>query len=390
MRIVLAGGAERRIDEHRDQGASTHVRSALVGNRRRLCRPSIWQSYPPDRWEARAPPLPPSFPVRPKRAGRASARERGDRSVRTGTPNRSSWSWRLIRSVWTWLLADPFSGQPGSRRYSPTFNGGRDIDHSREIEDGVGDVLCRGLIRDGHVRRGPRDSVHRTTGTTRDAWASSTTSNLLGIPLLPSCAERNSTRRLEAPGVEHFTQPRSFALHRFPRATTRFEFWTVGSVWATDGQASPHDRFRLTHGAWGDNELDILTTAEGDVAHVAWNGPSGPNGGWYNGYESITGALGSNSPSGTPAIASWGPNRLDAFVIDRNNNLMHAWWDGNWHGDWENPFATDAVGDPVVISRNPGQVEVFYRTHSGSLSHFFYNGSSWLSQPGILPVGSIQ
>lgn len=141
--------------------------------------------------------------------------------------------------------------------------------------------------------------------------------------------------------------------------------------------------------SWGSSQLDILTTAETDVAHLGSNG-SGPNNGWYNGYDSVTGALGSNSPSGTPAIVSWGPNRLDAFMIDRSNKLTHAYWDGSWHPAPLNPMATDAVGDPVVISRNSGQIDLFYRTYSGSLTHFFRNGRTWLSQTGLVPNGSIQ
>jgi hypothetical protein len=137
--------------------------------------------------------------------------------------------------------------------------------------------------------------------------------------------------------------------------------------------------------SWGSDELDILSTAEVDVGHLGWNTTSGV---WTGGFESLTGVLGSNAPSGTPAIVSWGPNRLDAFMIDRQNRLMHAYYDGSWHPDVTQPFATDAVGDPVAISRYQGQVEVFYRTTTGSLSHKAYAGGSWSTQNIPTALGS--
>lgn len=137
--------------------------------------------------------------------------------------------------------------------------------------------------------------------------------------------------------------------------------------------------------SWGSDELDFVATAESDVAHGRWTASGG-----YSGYQSIASVLGgSNSPSGTPSIVSWGPNRLDAFMIDRASKLMHAYWDGSWHPDIYNPFASDAVGDPVTISRGSGRVEVFYRTTNGSLSHFIFNAAGWSYQGYVLPANSI-
>jgi hypothetical protein len=30
-----------------------------------------------------------------------------------------------------------------------------------------------------------------------------------------------------------------------------------------------------------------------------------------------------------PRLASWGPDRLDVFVLGTNSALYHKWWDGS-------------------------------------------------------------
>jgi hypothetical protein len=132
--------------------------------------------------------------------------------------------------------------------------------------------------------------------------------------------------------------------------------------------------------------LDVLETTALDTEEVYWGSSWIAEG-------SLSSALGTNQPSGSPAIASWGSNREDAFVIDRQNRLLHAYFNvgsGSWRSDPANPIATDAVGDPVAVSRSSGKVEVFYRTFTGSLTHGLYNGASWTWQSNILFSNSIQ
>lgn len=133
--------------------------------------------------------------------------------------------------------------------------------------------------------------------------------------------------------------------------------------------------------SWGINRLDIIAGGDASVGHKAYIGGSG--------WTSWDGAVIGTSPSGSPAAVSWAENRIDTFLIDRNNGLQHMYYDGAWHPDVGNPMATDAVGDPVVVSRGPGQLDVFYRTAHGSLSHLnFYHG--WSVQADILVQDAIQ
>jgi hypothetical protein len=119
------------------------------------------------------------------------------------------------------------------------------------------------------------------------------------------------------------------------------------------------------------NRLDIFTTTETAVAHRAWAGS------WASNYD-VRPELGS-APSGSPALVSWGSGNslnVHAFAITRQHQLLHVYWANNtWVNDYLNPMATDAVGDPIVMSQGIGLLDVFYRTTSGTLTHLIFNGS---------------
>jgi len=133
--------------------------------------------------------------------------------------------------------------------------------------------------------------------------------------------------------------------------------------------------------AWDGNTLDIFPTYESGVAHRHFSGTWAPD-------FDVRGELGSQ-PAGTVSAVSWGSNRIDVFMVDRFWNLRHEYWDGNWHMDVRDPMATDAAGDPIVVSPGANYLDVLYRTVQGSLTRMNYN-NGWITQPAILPAGSIQ
>jgi hypothetical protein len=135
--------------------------------------------------------------------------------------------------------------------------------------------------------------------------------------------------------------------------------------------------------SWGTNRIDIFATSENAVGHRFWAGS------WESDYDVRSNDL-TTAPSGSPAVAAWAPNRLDAFVVDRSNGLNHSWFDGaNFHADGGNPIRRDAVGDPVVMSRGVNQLDIIYRTTSGSLTHLNWN-NGWTVEDNFLPAGSVQ
>jgi len=82
--------------------------------------------------------------------------------------------------------------------------------------------------------------------------------------------------------------------------------------------------------SWGPDRIDLFArNASNSVVHRAWNaGQWSPpiNEDWEN--------LGGEFYVGRPpAAVSWGPNRVDVFIIadpeqDGNGNVWHRWWDG--------------------------------------------------------------
>jgi hypothetical protein len=51
--------------------------------------------------------------------------------------------------------------------------------------------------------------------------------------------------------------------------------------------------------------------------------------GW-SGWEALGGGCASR-----PEVVSWGPDRLDVFVVGEDGDLWHKWWDGSkWGPSW--------------------------------------------------------
>lgn len=77
-----------------------------------------------------------------------------------------------------------------------------------------------------------------------------------------------------------------------------------------------------------------------------------------------------------PAVASWAPNRLDAFVRGTDNQMWHLWWvDGTWYG-WE-PLGGLLTSGPGVASWSEGRLNVFVKGTDQQLWHKAWDGSAW-------------
>ena len=129
-----------------------------------------------------------------------------------------------------------------------------------------------------------------------------------------------------------------------------------------------------------------------------------PNGWWSGGAMTLSGGnydFTGNSLQGSVASVSSASQRFDAFAVSRQGELW--WWyntapvNGGWPDGMGNnqPLvagnsANPATGDPVVVSRYSGEVEVFYRTGSGQLAHLTHVNGAWLPVEISLPAGSIR
>jgi hypothetical protein len=137
--------------------------------------------------------------------------------------------------------------------------------------------------------------------------------------------------------------------------------------------------------AWGPNRLDIFALAiDRGMLHKAWTGSS-----WYPSQTSWQ-PLGGQFTSG-PAVASWGPNRLDVFGVGNSLGMWHkAWMETHWHPSnpsWQGlggGFAKvkfESVAPPAVVSWGPDRLDVFGIGKSLGMWHKAWTGSSWYPSP---------
>jgi Repeat of unknown function (DUF346)/Abnormal spindle-like microcephaly-assoc'd, ASPM-SPD-2-Hydin len=77
-----------------------------------------------------------------------------------------------------------------------------------------------------------------------------------------------------------------------------------------------------------------------------------------------------------PAVASWGPNRLDVFVRGPFNNLYHKSWNGTSWSAYENLGGT-LTSDPAAVSPAPGRIDVFVRGPDNALWHMSFHDNAW-------------
>src|SRR5262249_40470355 len=78
----------------------------------------------------------------------------------------------------------------------------------------------------------------------------------------------------------------------------------------------------------------------------------------------------------TPAVTSWGANRLDVFARSASGTLYHTAGDGVTWSDWEvlgGPFVTD----PSAVSWGPNRLDVFALGPGGVIYHRAGDGVTW-------------
>jgi hypothetical protein len=126
--------------------------------------------------------------------------------------------------------------------------------------------------------------------------------------------------------------------------------------------------------SWGPDRLDIFGPGKSlGMYHKAWTGSS-----WY---PSTTGwqALGGTFRNVQPAVASWGPNRLDIFAIGDDHGMYHkAWMGDHWHPSnpsWQG-LGGWFTGAPAAVAWGPDRLDVF-AVGSEEMYHKAWNGSHW-------------
>ncbi len=123
--------------------------------------------------------------------------------------------------------------------------------------------------------------------------------------------------------------------------------------------------------SWGPNRLDAFVRgADGSLRHAGWGG-----GGW--GWEGLGGSF-----AGAPAVASWGSNRLDVFVRGLDNSLWHRAWTGSAWTSWEG-LGGSMSASPTVVSVAANRLDILVRGSGGDLWHIAWNGIAWSAWEGL-------
>ena len=125
---------------------------------------------------------------------------------------------------------------------------------------------------------------------------------------------------------------------------------------------------------WGPNRLDVFVLGtDRALYHKWWDGSNwGPS---VTGYEYMGGIC--MSP---PEVVAWGPDRLDVFVLGTDSAVYHKWWDGAT-GDRPSPatspWAASALRPPQVVAWGPNRLDVFVIGTDSALYHKWWDGSAW-------------
>jgi len=106
------------------------------------------------------------------------------------------------------------------------------------------------------------------------------------------------------------------------------------------------------------NAIDIV--ARGADDQLIWGSPIGSCDG-----------IGGASIQDSPAITSWGPNRLDIFARGTDNNLLHTYGEGSTWSDWED-LGGPIFSSPAAVSSSPGRIDVFAAGEAGQLMHISF------------------
>jgi len=124
--------------------------------------------------------------------------------------------------------------------------------------------------------------------------------------------------------------------------------------------------------SWGPNRLDVFVRGpDSALWHIAWDG------GWHD-WDSLGGIL-----TSAPAAVSWGSNRIDVFVRNTGNGLSHKCWDGQWH-DWDGLGGElTSTSAPAAASWGSNRLDVFVRGTENTLYHKSYSESGWSDWDGL-------
>ena len=129
--------------------------------------------------------------------------------------------------------------------------------------------------------------------------------------------------------------------------------------------------------SWGANRLDVFAIGiDKQVYHKWWDGAK------WNGWES----LGGTCIHGV-AAASWGANRIDLFSVGTDSVLYHKWWDGSSWIDWkplvlkgqmEWEKSSTSICTPAAVASHANRIDIFTLGIDNQVYHAWGDGQEWI------------
>jgi hypothetical protein len=130
-----------------------------------------------------------------------------------------------------------------------------------------------------------------------------------------------------------------------------------------------------TVASWAPEHYDVFAvdSATGHLLHKIFD-----NGSWSDWIDRRLGPSGHAVSS--PAAVSWGVDRTDIVARDAvNDDLLHWWYQpGSWRGPERLAASPGGAFVPAIASWGPRRLDIFTITSAGELTQFFFNGTNWL------------
>ncbi len=125
--------------------------------------------------------------------------------------------------------------------------------------------------------------------------------------------------------------------------------------------------------SWGPGRLDLFVRGGDNQLYHLWSSNSGATWSAWQPMGAPPGGL-----AGGPAAVSWSANRIDVFARGANNALWHTWWNGAAWAPWQS-LGGVLLSDPAVSSWAPGRLDVFVVGEQRVMYHIAWTGTTWSS-----------
>jgi hypothetical protein len=145
-----------------------------------------------------------------------------------------------------------------------------------------------------------------------------------------------------------------------------------GSAWSAEVSLGGFARSSPAIASWGPDRVDVFTMG---IDRALWH--NARQGSTWSGWTSLGGQL-----TSAPAAVSWGPNRVDVVVRGTDNAAWHRAWTGSQWTPWAG-LSGQLTAAPALSSRGANHLDVFVRGTDNALHQKVWTGTGWSNWYGL-------